>query len=136
MRAVVCVDDKGGMMFGTRRQSRDRVLIADVIEMTNGEKLYIAPYSKLLFEETDACVTVDEDMLDIAGKNDCCFVENKALLPYIDKLDELVIYRWNRHYPATLYLDIDPAEHGYKLVSTYEFAGSSHEKITKEIYRK
>ncbi len=136
MRVAVCVDDKGGMMFGTRRQSRDRVLIADVIEMTRGEKLYIAPYSELLFEETDACVTADENMLERAEKNDYCFVENKALLPYADKIDELVIYRWNRHYPATLYFDIDIAEQGYKLVSTYEFAGSSHEKITKEIYKR
>ncbi len=136
MRAIVCVDDKGGMMFGTRRQSRDRLLIADVLEMTKGERLYIAPYSQLLFEENADAVTVDENMLDTANEKEYCFVESKSLLPYADKIEELVIYRWNRHYPATLYFDIAPTESGYKLVSTAEFAGYSHEKITKEIYRR
>ena len=61
MRVIVCLEDKGGMMFNRRRQSRDRVLNADVVKMCQGSRLLIAPYSMLLFEELDASVVCDEN---------------------------------------------------------------------------
>ena len=33
MKLIVCLDDKNGMMFNKRRQSRDRVLIENVLEL-------------------------------------------------------------------------------------------------------
>ena len=40
MKLIVCLDDNKGMMFNNRRQSRDRVLIENVLELCKGEKLY------------------------------------------------------------------------------------------------
>ncbi len=135
MKVIVCVDDNNGMMFNNRRQSRDRILIEDVLSSIKGGRLFIAPYSKILFEHSDTHIE-SELLLDKATPDDYCFIENKALLPYSDKIDELIIYRWNRKYPADMYLDIDPEALSMKLESTTEFAGSSHEKITKELYKK
>ena len=43
------------------------------------------------------------------------------------------LYKWNRDYPADFYFDIDYAN-DYKLETTLDFVGTSHEKITKEVY--
>ena len=125
------------MTFGGRRQSRDRVLVADLCrDISEGERLLASEYSKILFEGVEVCPLLCEDFLDRAGERDICFVENRALLPYIDRIDGLVIYRWNRHYPSDMTFDIDPDAEGFRLVEKYEFVGSSHEKITKEIYER
>ena len=137
MKVIVCVDDNNGMMFNNRRQSRDRVLIEDVVKNVVGGNLLMAPYSKPLFTDSGIdAFFLSDDILDEAAPEDYCFIENKALLPYSDRIDELIIYRWNRAYPADMHLDVDPAALSMKLISTTEFAGSSHEKITKELYKK
>ena len=41
MQIIVCVDDRGGMLFNKRRQSRDRVLIADVLSELGDKKIHI-----------------------------------------------------------------------------------------------
>jgi len=134
MRVIVCLDDKGGMMFNNRRQSRDRVLIEDVIKDVGEEKIYISPYSEALFEETDARVKVKKNPLKAAKRDSVCFIEDMQLSEFKEEIDTVVIYRWNRHYPCDLYFDLDMNE--YKLEESLEFAGSSHEKITKEVYKR
>lgn len=137
MKIIVCVDDNNGMMFNNRRQSRDRVLIRDVVENLDGGNLLMTPYSENLFADSGVdAFFMSEYVLDEADPEDYCFIENKALKPYADQIDELIIYRWNRTYPADMHLDIDPEVLSLKLVSTTEFAGSSHKKITKELYKK
>jgi len=135
MKVIVCVDNNNGMMFNKRRQSRDRILIEDIVNNLVGGNLLIAPYSAPLFAETDLdAYFISEHILEEADPEDYCFIENKALLPYVERIDELIIYRWNRKYPADTYLDIDPISLGFKLVASTEFAGSSHDQITKELY--
>lgn len=136
MKVIVCVDDNNGMMFNNRRQSRDRILIEDVVKNVVGGNLLMAPYSEPLFKDSNMDICLSESLLDEANPEDYCFIENISLLPYSDRIDELIIYRWNRTYPADMHLDIDPAVLSMKLVSTTEFAGSSHEKITKELYKR
>ena len=67
MRVIVCIDDDRGMTFNNRRQSRDRVLIDDVIRMTDGKRLYIDAYSEMLYADFADKYTVDADMLKNAG---------------------------------------------------------------------
>ena len=134
MKAIVCIDDGLGMMFNRRRQSRDRVLCADVVGDLKGEVLAITPYSLLLFEKTGAKLAVSDTPFDTDAK--VAFIENLPLLPHEGKIDEVTVYRWNRRYPADVHLDLLPWERGYALIESSEFVGSSHEKITKEVYRK
>ena len=75
-----------------------------------------------------------ESFLDMARENDTCFVENRALSAYAERIKKLIIYRWNRHYPSDMTFDIEPEKEGFRLLHTEDFEGNSHEKITKEIY--
>ena len=136
MKIIVCLDDNGGMMFNNRRQSRDRILVEDAVRMIGDSRLYIAEYSKILFEGSNANILIDDRMLDIANEGDFCFVENKPIADHTSKAEEFIIYRWNRRYPYDLSFGVDLGKEGFALVSSNEFAGYSHEKITKEIYRR
>lgn len=137
MIAMVCMDDNGGTMFHHRRQSKDKVLRAEMLGMLGKQKLKLSPYSAKQFE-AEAQVRLDaaEDFLDTAQYGDFCFVEGLPLAPYEDKLEQVILFRWNRTYPADTYFDLPLREHGWTLVESCDFAGSSHEKITKEIYNK
>lgn len=143
MKVIVCVDDGNGMLFNKRRQSQDRVLREDVKKMTAGQKLWMNEYSARQFQEemtpegeseAEEGLYVAADFLEQAGKNDFCFVEDQQLQPYSDRIGEVIVYRWNRSYPGDFHLDLDLSQ--WKLVQTTEFAGYSHEKITKEIYNR
>ena len=134
MRIILCLDDNGGMTFNNRRQSRDRVLIDDIFATVGEGRLIIAPFSQKLLSDRTEAYTVDDDMLDNARCEDYCFIEDRGVSKHSSRVDEVVIYRWNRVYPADTYFDMDLNAGGFKLVKAYEFEGSSHEKITKEIY--
>ncbi len=127
-------------MFNRRRQSRDRTVIEDIVREVRSswdKVLFMGEYSRTLFEtsentEIKYCIT--DDFLDIAA-DAWCFVEDRALADYVGQISQLVIYRWNRHYPSDRYFDIDLDKQGFSLIEATEFAGYSHEKITKEIYK-
>ena len=61
MKIIVCLDDYGGMLFNFRRQSRDRVLVEDVIASLGDKKLYISEYSKILFEAHEGKYEIIDD---------------------------------------------------------------------------
>lgn len=136
MNVIACLDDAGGMMFNRRRQSRDRLLLADLKAMTVGTRLWVSPYSEKLLTEQEISVCVADDFLTRAGKDDWCFVEDRGAASVADRICCLVIYRWNRLYPGDLFWDIKPEENGFRLVEQTEFAGYSHENITKEIWKR
>lgn len=136
MIAVVCVDNAYGMQFGGRRQSRDRILLRDLLDMVGSEgTLWIGPCSAALFPQDTARIRVNAEFLSLAGPGEFCFVEDQNLAPYQVQLEGLVLYRWNRDYPADRYLDLRPDVQHWELCNAAEFSGSSHEKITKEEYR-
>lgn len=135
MIVYITVDDENGLMFNERRQSQDRILRADILADCSGDKLWMHSYSAPLFEtESGEQFIIDDAFLDKAGEADHCFVETDGLAQYEDKISKLVLYKWNRLYPADLYFEIDL--NNWKLVSTTEFVGSSHDKITKEVWVK
>ena len=73
MKAIICLDDKNGMMFNRRRQSRDSVLISRVKELANGKRILMNSYSEPLFKESGACVSVLDGFLGKAENDDFCF---------------------------------------------------------------
>lgn len=131
MKVLLCIDDNGGMLFNHRRVSSDRAVTTKVNEIAEN-RLFITEYSHKLFP--DACV-VDEGQIPGLGNDDCIFVENVCLAPVIDMISELIIFRWNRRYPSDFCLDIIP-EDFFTLVCTEEFEGNSHDKVTKEVWKK
>lgn len=136
MNVILCVDDNNGMMYNKRRQSRDRILLEDILEYSKRNKLYINEYSSKLFHELNTGdIVVEPEFLKLAGTGEYCFVEDQSLIAIEHRIEKLIIYKWNRRYPADQYLDITLGDL-WKLIESKEFKGASHEKITKEIYIK
>ena len=133
MKIIVCLEDNKGMMFNKRRLSRDRILIEDLGRDFKDQTIWMNGYSYKLFEPSEwDNIKVDEAFLQNADRDAVCFVENQKLIDHKEKIDELIIYWWNRRYPADSYFDLDLNE--FEKVKETEFEGSSHEKITKQIY--
>lgn len=129
MNLILCLDNKNGMMFNHRRQSRDSKVIADILDSLNGNKLFINEYSKILFESSDCSII---HSLGEVGKDDFYFCEDNPITEILSSANTLTVYRWNRTYPSDVQLDMDLSV--FELVSVSEFEGSSHH-ITKEVYK-
>ena len=134
MTVFICIDDRGGMMFNKRRQSRDRRVIEDVVRTADDGAIYITDYSEPLFADSEASVIAVTDPMASATDGSYAFIENLHLEEYKDKIEKLIIYKWNRLYPSDFSLDIKPREIGLKLKNKREFVGTSHDKITREEY--
>ena len=75
-------------------------------------------------------------MLDFgcgSGRDTKYFLEDPEKIQE-SETETIILYRWNRKYPADHYFSIDLTQ--WKLMETTEFPGNSHEKITKEIVLK
>lgn len=141
MKLIVCIDEKKGMMFNHRRQSQDRVLRDDIRKECQGSILRMNAYSAGLFEkdadvETMVQIFSSEDFLAQASEDDCCFVEDQDISLWLEQADTVILYQWNRHYPADLYFTAELSEDTWQMERQEDFAGSSHEKITKTVYTK
>lgn len=132
MTLIVCVDDRMGMAFGGRRQSRDRALCEDMIALAAGRPLNMHPRSAGLFEGLGGETVPSETFMETADGDVYCFAEFCSVKELAQRAEELVLYCWNRHYPADLRFDV-PME-DWRLTQVSEFAGTSHEKITREVY--
>lgn len=130
MNVIVCVDNNMGLAFNNRRQSRDGFLNEKIISKISG-KLKVEAYSKSLFPLER--ISVVDDVLKETGSGEWCFSERRTLRESEDKIEQLMICRWNRDYPSDVNLGIDL--NGWQLLSTEEFSGSSHEKITMEVWK-
>lgn len=141
MKLIVCIDEKKGMMFNHRRQSQDRVLRDDIRKECQGSILRMNAYSAGLFEkdadvETMVQIFSSEDFLAQASEDDCCFVEDQDIGLWLEQADTVILYQWNRHYPADLYFTAELSEDTWQMERQEDFVGSSHEKITKTVYAK
>lgn len=132
---AVVLDDANGMMYNNRRQSRDRLLIQDLADSFTSEIL-IAPYSEQLFKDFAHRIKVSDSPLADCPDGGVCFIEDPRLIPSIDCVDTIVIYRWLKLYPNDLSLPFSIEDSGFTLAQEYEFVGSSHDKIWKGIYRR
>lgn len=137
MIIYAAVDDNMGMMFNKRRQSKDSVLRNHILEETKNSRLWMNTYTAKQFELPLAeHIIADDSFLNKAEENDFCFVENVSVAEHRERIDKIVLFKWNRVYPADRYFDIQLSENGWKRTSASDFAGSSHEKITEEIWEK
>ena len=135
IKVAITLDDKGGMMFNNRRQSRDKLLIKDLCDKTECF-IYISAYSALLFEDFKDRIKIVDNPLEECPSGALAFVEGYKLSAFTDDIDELIVYCWNKVYPSDVKLDIDINASGFKMYAKYEFTGNSHDKITKGVYNK
>lgn len=135
MNIIVCIDDAGGMLFSGRRQSKDRILRQQARALAQGQMLWMNSYTARQFAEDGCQVVVDDAFLDNAPADAWCFVENSELLPYLSKIEKVAVYRWNRLYPSDVRFELEELSAGWKQISSREFRGSSHDRITEEVYQ-
>jgi len=131
MTLIVCVDDRLGMAFNRRRQSRDRIVCQDMVNLAADAPIQMEERSATLFENLDGNILATGFSQDPAP-DACCFVEFQPVDALAQKADKIVLYRWNRHYPADLYFDVSLSD--WRQTEVTEFPGSSHETITREVY--
>ena len=95
------------MLFNHRRLSRDRRVCEKILDYSNEKELWMNAYSRKLFTDlTDInSIQVDEKFLD--KSQSICFVENQDITPYLPKIDTLVLFQWNRDYPADFFFTVD-----------------------------
>ena len=128
MTIFICLDDRGGIRFNGRRQSRDIRVLEDMAARVTGE-LWITPFSGKLFHMAGIPCHV---MGDEPMTGEAIFLEEIPSEELLAQADTLTVYRWNRHYPADVRFDADLSS--FTLQRTENFPGSSHETITKEVY--
>ena len=130
---IACVDGRNGMAFHNRRQSRDRLARWDILKEAGRAPLWVNAVTARQFTDgQQSRLRIDEAFLDRAGSGEFCFVEDRSVKPYETRIEQVILYRWNRAYPADLYWDL-PLD-GWTLERREEFPGYSHKIITKEVY--
>ena len=131
MKLIFCLDKQGGIMFNNRRQSQDSILRERVLSLCSNSTLWVSEYTAKQFTE-GGNINIDNEYLSKAAENDYCFIEDGDYS--FDNCNEVILYHWNRDYPSDVQFDFDLKANGYKRVSKTDFPGSSHKKITEEVY--
>ena len=164
MTGIVCLDQEDGLLFNGRSQSRDRVVTEKILSMTEGKPLWMSAYSRRIFpEDAPVCVAEDlvgklteparkdAEQVESAqeelereeaaqkepwqqpGEAAFCLIEEAVNLEN-EMIDEWIVFRWKRVYPADVFLKFPADDWEKELIET--FAGYSHEEIDLERYRK
>ena len=133
MKLIVCTDLDNGMLFNNRRQSKDKYLIEHICNLVSNEKLWITSFSEDLFEDKNYNLFENNEVKNI-GENDYVFIENISAKDLENDVNEIILFNWNRKYPADFYFDICLDD--WILESELDMEGYSHEKITKKIYKR
>lgn len=131
MQVIITVENRNGMLFNHRRVSRDQKVSERILAYCKEKKLWMNAYSVKLFENNPQ-ICVSETFLE--QKDAICFVEDQDVTPYLPEIDTIILFHWNRDYPADLFFTVDLSE--WNRIHQEEFAGKSHDKITMEVYKK
>lgn len=131
MQVIITVENRNGMLFNHRRVSRDQKISERILAYCKEKKLWMNAYSAKLFENNPQ-IRVSETFLE--QKDAICFVEDQDVTPYLPEIDTIILFHWNRDYPADFFFTVDLSE--WNRIHQEEFAGKSHEKITMEVYKK
>lgn len=131
MQVIITVENRNGMLFNHRRVSRDQKISEWILAYCKEKRLWMNAYSAKLFENNPQ-IRVSETFLE--QKDAICFVEDQDVTPYLPEIDTIILFHWNRDYPADFFFTVDLSE--WNRIHQEEFAGKSHEKITMEVYKK
>ena len=79
-------------------------------------------------------MAINVDFLSLAEIGEFSLIESESLAPFAEKIEQIIVFWWNRTYPADVYLDLDLSQ--WERKERHEFPGTSHEKITEELYER
>lgn len=127
MTLILWTGKNGELLFNRRRCSRDSAVIADIFAKFQPTHLCVSAYSSPLFPGARVISNLKE------AEDSVLFLEDLPLSPALMKAKRLIVYRFDRAYPADVRLAI-PQD--FSITESREFSGSSHDKITREVYEK
>lgn len=144
LKLIACIDDSFGMSFNGRRVSQDSVVLNLIRKIAKSNRIWMNSYSAKLFlsmepkglDRPDSVhVWVSDKPEESAGINDFCFIENRDISNRVsqDTVQKIILFRWNRRYPSDIKLSVN-LEDGWEKTLSKDFVGSSHEKITLEVW--
>ena len=128
MTLIFCLDNHNGIMFNNRRQSADKAVTDRILNYADGHKLLIDTYSAKLLPAAQVYTghLPDETVV---------FAETGELVDLcINRADKLIVYKWNRGYPSDVYVPIEKITDNWRLETSVDFSGNSHDLITEEVY--
>lgn len=135
LKKIYVVDKNFGMLFNKRRQSKDSVLIEDIVKKvqdSNGS-LWLSDYSRELFESKDIPMKNILELNNNAKEEDFLFIEDVDVENFADEV-EYHIYKWDKVYPADKKFEF-PSPLSYEIKEGTTLIGSSHEKIESYILK-
>lgn len=125
LTVITFLDEKNGMMFNNRRQSKDEVVKKYIKEIIGEETLYLSAYSKKYYD-------FGKEVNKFNNSMSFALVEDPKNMPL--SIDKFIIFYWNRHYPADSFFNCDLNK--YVVTNETEIVGKSHEKITVRTYER
>ncbi len=148
MKLVICTDSRLGYAFNHRRQSADLRMRQDMFRRLGGAAggLFVNAYTERSLLR-DGCFDAKEAAR--RGKNPApsgrafleaaaeaggwAFVENVEVKGLWHRVDEILLYIWDKRYPAD-YAFPKALLSSFELTETAEFPGRSHDVIRLEHY--
>jgi hypothetical protein len=104
---------------------------ADILRLSADGYLYMNAYTAKMFDAENIFLT--ENGIQEGHSPVYLFAENPDQIR-AEEVEKVILYHWNRSYPADQYFPLDLST--WTKTETVEFAGYSHEKITRETFGK
>lgn len=134
MVIVACIDKSGNIALNTNGQLNHIIFLVRLKVVSNEALLYMNSNSNLQFGFYPM-IMVDDDFLDIAEEDSYCFVEDTDITPYINRIDKIILYKWNKNFSSKFKFDTSILDN-FSIVSNKCFYGETFLKISEEIYEK
>ena len=134
MHIILFLDQKDGMIFGNKRQTKDKILMKYIEDVSKGSCLFTNHFSTSLFDNIPSHLIVDDNFLNIAKSEDFCIVENEDIEPYMNKIESIRIYRWDKVYPSTIKFNKDLLKNWKQSFCVELFLGGTHQVIYEEMW--
>ena len=134
MILIACVDQKNGMTLNGRRQTNDRAVRRLILKEAYPKKIIMAPSCATQFNKREQrWILCRANPMESASEGSYCMIETEQASSYVDRIERIVLYRWNTVYPADVFFDL-PLHMEWDLISQVMFDGFSHPDVVQEIY--
>ena len=134
MVIVACIDKSGNIALNTNGQLNHIIFWVRLKVVSNEALLYMNFNSSRQFGYYPMKM-IDDDFLDIAGEDSYCFVEDTDITPYIDRIDKIILYKWNKKFSSKFEFDKSILDN-FSVVSKKSFYGEPFLKISEIVYEK
>lgn len=133
MVIIACIDDNNGIGFNKRRLSTDSTVSKDIANIVGDKILYVkSEYSKKLLSDYVKNIKILDENSEL--EDNYVFIDNNLMSFNEEVIKGIVTFGWNRKYPSDTKFIIDT--NIWKAFSIVEYAGNSHDLITKTLYMK